>query len=112
MPMLRQAATLRVDVRALSGACSFGRVHVKGADNVHRSGRAAGPGLLFLTHGAWQLSEAKTGCLFAMKADAMSGMITRVRPPRRDEMNVYCRALPPGDPDTSQPDGHTGDANS
>jgi hypothetical protein len=35
---------------------------------------------------AWQLSEQMIGCLLAMVVDAMSGMVTQVRPPRRDEM--------------------------
>jgi hypothetical protein len=43
--------------------------------------------------------------------DAMSGMVTQVRPPRRDEMNAYYRALPLCDPDKLQPNRHTGDAN-
>jgi hypothetical protein len=33
-----------------------------------------------------------------MVVDAMSGMVTQVRPPRRDEMNAYYRALPLCDP--------------
>lgn len=45
-----------------------------------------------------------------MVLDAMSGMVTQVRPPRRDEMNAYYRALPLCDPGTPQPIRHTGDA--
>jgi hypothetical protein len=41
---------------------------------------------------ASQLSEQIIGCLLAMVVDAMSGMVTQVRPPRRDEMNAYYRA--------------------
>ncbi|MGP3947880.1 hypothetical protein [Streptomyces sp. 7N604] len=60
---------------------------------------------------AWQLSEQIIGCLLAMVVDAMSGMVTQVRPPRRDEMNAYYRALPLCDPGKLQPNRHTGDAN-
>jgi hypothetical protein len=60
---------------------------------------------------AWQLSEQMIGCLLAMVVDAMSGMVTQVRPPRRDEMNVYYRALPLCDPGKLQPNRHAGDAN-
>jgi hypothetical protein len=110
MPVLRQAAALRVDVRALSGASSSGRVHVKGLDNVHRRGRVAGPGFPPLTHGARQRSEPIIGCLSALVVDAMSGMITQVRPPRRDEMSAYGRAVPPDDSGKPQPSRRTGDA--
>ncbi|MFE1879519.1 hypothetical protein [Streptomyces diastatochromogenes] len=51
------------------------------------------------------------GCPLAIVVDAMSGMVTQVRPPRRDEMNAYYRALPLCDPRTPRPDRHTGDAN-
>lgn len=60
---------------------------------------------------AWQLSEHIIGCLLAMVVDAMSGMVTQVRPPRRDEMNAYYRALALCDPGKRQPNRHTGDAN-
>jgi hypothetical protein len=60
---------------------------------------------------AWQLSEQIIGCLLAMVVDAMSGMVTQVRPPRRDEMNAYYRALPLCDPGNLQPNRHAGDAN-
>jgi hypothetical protein len=60
---------------------------------------------------AWQLSEQIFGRLLAMVVDAMSGMVTQVRPPRRDEMNAYYRALPLCDPGKLQPNRHTGDAN-
>jgi hypothetical protein len=59
---------------------------------------------------AWQLSEQIIGCLLAMVVDAMSGMVTQVRPPRRDEMNAYYRALPLCDPGKLLPNRHTGDA--
>ncbi|MGP3925953.1 recombinase family protein [Streptomyces sp. 8N616] len=58
-----------------------------------------------------QLSEQIIGCLLAMAVDAMCGMVTQVRPPRRDEMNAYYRAVPLCDPDKLQPNRHTGDAN-
>lgn len=60
---------------------------------------------------AWQLSEQVIGWLLAMVVDAMSGMVTQVRPPRRDEMNAYYRALPLCDPGKLHPNRHTGDAN-
>jgi hypothetical protein len=60
---------------------------------------------------AWQLSEQIIGRLLEMLVDAMSGMVTQVRPPRRDEMNAYYRALPLCDPGKLQPNRHTGDAN-
>jgi hypothetical protein len=46
-----------------------------------------------------------------MVVDAMSGMVTQVRPPPRDEMNACDRALPLCDPVKLQPNRHTGDAN-
>ncbi|MFJ8504846.1 hypothetical protein [Streptomyces avermitilis] len=59
---------------------------------------------------AWQLSEQIIGCLVAMMVDAMSGMVIQVRPPRRDEMNAYHRALPLSDPGKLQRNRHAGDA--
>jgi hypothetical protein len=47
----------------------------------------------------------------AMMVDAMSGMVTQVRPPRRDEMNAYYRALPLCDQGRLQPNRRSGDAN-
>jgi hypothetical protein len=55
--------------------------------------------------------EQIIGCLLAMVVDAMSGMVTQVRPSRRDEMNAYYRALPLCDPGKLQPNTHAGDAN-
>ncbi|MFF4229720.1 LysR family transcriptional regulator [Streptomyces sp. NPDC001820] len=60
---------------------------------------------------AWQLSEQITGCLLVMVVDAMSGMVTQVRLPRRDEMNAYYRALSLCDPGKLRPNRETGDAN-
>lgn len=74
-----------------------------------QSGPAPGINGRFLE--AWQLSEQIIGCQLAMVVDAMSGMVTQVRPPRRDEMNAYYRALPLCDPGKLQPNRHTGDAN-
>ncbi|MFB0627336.1 hypothetical protein [Streptomyces sp. AB3(2024)] len=51
------------------------------------------------------------GYLLAMVVYAMSGVITRVRPPRRDGMNAYYRALPLCDPDKLQTHHHTGETN-
>ncbi|MBT2510167.1 hypothetical protein J7I98_30805 [Streptomyces sp. ISL-98] len=51
------------------------------------------------------------GCLLAMVVDAMSGMVTQVRLPRRDEMNAYYRALPLGDLGNLRPNRHAGDTN-
>jgi hypothetical protein len=59
---------------------------------------------------AWQLSEQIIGCLLAMVVDAMSGMVSQGRPPRRDEISAYYRALPRCDPGRPQPKRHTGDA--
>ncbi|WFB11273.1 hypothetical protein LRS74_32730 [Streptomyces sp. LX-29] len=47
----------------------------------------------------------------AMVVDAMSGMITQVRSPRRDEIDAYHRVLPFGDLGNLRPDRHAGDVN-
>jgi hypothetical protein len=44
--------------------------------------------------GGWLMQI--TGCLSAVSVDAMSGMVSQVRPSRRDEMNACRRALLPG----------------
>ncbi|WP_189305522.1 hypothetical protein [Streptomyces albospinus] len=64
-----------------------------------------------LVEGAWQLSEQLIGCLLVMVVDAMSGMVTQGRLPRRDEMNAYYRTLPLCDPGKLQPNRQTGEAN-
>ncbi|MFF3242230.1 hypothetical protein ACFYWY_00525 [Streptomyces sp. NPDC002870] len=71
--------------------------------------RVAAAGLKFLE--AWLLSEQIIGCLLAKVVDAMSGMVTKVRPPWRDEMNAYYRALPLCAPGQLHPNRHSGDAN-
>jgi len=106
-----QAAQVGIGVSIGTGACC----RPPGGRRTPRPGRSPaarsatrGGTVLFLE--AWQLSEQIIGCLLAMAVDAMSGMITQVRPPRRDEMYAYRRALPLCDPGKRQPNRHAGDA--
>jgi len=57
---------------------------------------------------AWQLSEQIIGCLLALGVDAMSGMVTQVRRPRRDEVQASVLLCDPG---SLRPNRHSGDAN-
>ncbi|WP_420718998.1 hypothetical protein [Streptomyces sp. NRRL S-646] len=50
------------------------------------------------------------GCLSVRVVDAMCGMITQVRPPRRDDTNANYRALPLCDPGRLQPHRRSGEA--
>ena len=58
-----------------------------------------------------RLDEQISDCLLAMVVDAMSGMVTPVRPRRRDEMDAYHQALPLCDPGKLQPTRRAESAN-